>query len=312
MMQKYLLETNLPDTLNTDYRSVFTDEVKTAFLAFAHGEKNSSPKAEQDYVLAKFKKSREELPDEITVVPEYDINAYIKNGYNCIHVNSNTGADTNSGSEEHPLATIESAIKKGVETIVRYDVITVDTAIFKEVYCKKYLNYERLFNNLNKHTLSPKRNKKNSYNTVDSLKPLIKKLSEYLYNDCFNIHFAVVDALIENGVENVRCYIDNDSKQKSTALFNNYKDGFINKKDECKVIKQIIDLNPYRKDIYEYLIKEDGDILKDIENLTTYLGYDVSDYKDKLMNTYMEELIKTFKKILKARRELLLKKEDHG
>ena len=121
MMQKYLLETNLPDTLNTDYRSVFTDEVKTAFLAFAHGEKNSSPKAEQDYVLAKFKKSREELPDEITVVPEYDINAYIKNGYNCIHVNSNTGADTNSGSEEHPLATIESAIKKaraGVPTAI--------------------------------------------------------------------------------------------------------------------------------------------------------------------------------------------------
>ena len=205
------------------------------------------------------------------------------------------------------LEYIESAIKKGVETIVRYDVITVDTAIFKEVYCKKYLNYERLFNNLNKHTLSPKRNKKNSYNTVDSLKPLIKKLSEYLYKDCFNIHFAVVDALIENGVENVKCYIDSDSKQKSTALFNNYKDGFISKKDECKVIKQIIDLNPYRKDIYEYLIKEDGDILKDIENLTTYLGYDVSDYKDKLMNTYIEELIKDNERDLEFTKEKVTK-----
>lgn len=205
------------------------------------------------------------------------------------------------------LEYIESAIKKGVETMVRYDLITIDTAIFKEIYCKKYLNYERLFNNLNKQTLSPKRNKKSSYNNVDSLKPLINKLSEYLYNDCFNIHFAVVDALIENGVQNVKCYIDNDSKQKSTALFNNYKDGFISKKDECKVIKQIIDLNPYRRDIYEYLIKEDGDILKDIENLTTYLGYDVSDYKDKLMNTYIEELIKDSQSDLESTKEKVSK-----
>ena len=117
------------------------------------------------------------------------------------------------------LEYIESAIKKGVETIVRYDVITVDTAIFKEVYCKKYLNYERLFNNLNKHTLSPKRNKKNSYNTVDSLKPLIKKLSEYLYNDCFNIHNAVIDALIENNVDLVSSKIEQESIKKSNALF---------------------------------------------------------------------------------------------
>lgn len=205
------------------------------------------------------------------------------------------------------LECIEEAIKKGVETMIRYDLITVDTAIFKETYCKKYLNYERLFNNLNKQTLSPKRNKKGSYNNSSSLQPLIKQLSGYLYTDCFNIHFAVIDALIENGVDKVKCYIDSDSKQKSTALFNNYKDGFISKKDESKVIKQIIDLNPYRKDIYEYLIKEDGDILKDIEKLTSYLGYDVSDYKDELMNIYIEKLMKEDKSNLEFLKERIIK-----
>ena len=116
-----------------------------------------------------------------------------------------------------------------------------------------------------------------------------------------------IDALIENGVDKVKCYIDSDSKQKSTALFNNYKDGFISKKDECKVIKQIIDLNPYRKDIYEYLIKEDGDILKDIEKLTSYLGYDVSDYKDELMNKYIEKLMKEDKTNLEFLKERIIK-----
>ena len=32
--------------------------------------------------------------------------------------------------------------------------------------------------------------------------------------------------------------------------------------------------NPYRKDVYEYLIKEDGDFGGEIERLTKYLGYD--------------------------------------
>lgn len=205
------------------------------------------------------------------------------------------------------LQCIENAIKKGVETIVSYGVITIDTTLFRELYCKSYLNYERLFNNLNKETLSPNKNKKNSYSTLHSLKPLIKKLAQYVYNDCFDIHFAVVDALIQNGVENVNSYIDDDSKQKSTALFNNYKDGFINKTDECKVVKQIITLNPYRQDIYEYLIKEDGDFSRDIENLTNYLGYDIKDYKDKLMDLYINEIIKEKKGDLDFAKERVIK-----
>ena len=208
---------------------------------------------------------------------------------------------------EYGLEYIESAIKKGVETIVSYDVITIDTAIFREVYCKEYLNYERLFNNLNKETLVTNKNKKSNYNTQHSLKSLIKKLAQYVYNDCFNIHFAVVDALIQNGVENVNSYIDEESKQKSTALFNNYKDGFINSTDECKVVKQIITLNPYRKDIYEYLIMEDGDFTKDIGKLTDYLGYDITDYKEELINIYINELLKENKNDLDFTKERVIK-----
>lgn len=202
---------------------------------------------------------------------------------------------------------IEMAIKKGVETIVSYGVITIDTTIFREQYCKAYLNYERLFNNLNKETLCPNKNKKNNYSTQYSLKPLIKKLAQNLYNDCFNIHFAVVDALIQNGVNNVSSYIDEDSKQKSTALFNNYKDGFINKTCECKVVNQIITLNPYRQDIYEYLIKEDGDFSKDIEKLTDYLGYDIKGYKDKLMDIYIYEIMQDNKGDLDFSKERVIK-----
>ena len=42
------------------------------------------------------------------------------------------------------------------------------------------------------------KSKKNNYMTKSSLKPLIENLSQYIYNDCFNIHNAVIDALIKN------------------------------------------------------------------------------------------------------------------
>lgn len=186
---------------------------------------------------------------------------------------------------------IEDALRKGVETIVSYGIVTIDINTFKECYCRKYLNYDRLFNNLDKETLIPNKNKKGSYNTKHSIKSLVKKLSKYIYDDCFNIHYAIIDALIENNISNVSCYIDENEKKKSNALFNNYKDGFISKPDEHKVVKQIITLNPYRCDIYKYLVKEDGDFTREIEKLTEFLGYDIKDYKDELMNIYIKQLI---------------------
>lgn len=188
---------------------------------------------------------------------------------------------------------IEEVLKKGVETIVSFDIITIDLDTFKDVYCKRYLDYERLFNNLNKEVLINNKNKKNNYFRFYDVKPMIEKINEYIYNDCFNIHYAIIDALVENNVDKVGLSIDKESIKKSSALFNNYKDGFITKPDECRVVEQVITLNPYREDIYEFFIREDGDFNGEIERLTNFLGYDIRDYKDKLMDLYIKELVKS-------------------
>lgn len=186
---------------------------------------------------------------------------------------------------------IDDVLKKAIECIVSYDVITIDLETFREVYAKKYLNFQRLFNNINKEMLVPYKHKKNNYTKYQELKPTIKKLCEYIYNDCFDIHYAVIDALLENGISNVNPYIEDEDIKKSNALFNNYKDGFITKPDECRVVKQIITLNPYRQDVYEFLIKEDGDFNKEVERLTEYLGYSIKNYKATLMDIYIKGLI---------------------
>ena len=164
---------------------------------------------------------------------------------------------------EYGQKLINDVIRKGVETIVGYNIITIDFNLFKEIYCNKYLDFERLFNNVNRD-ISNNKNRKNNNIKFFDIKPIIYKLADYLYDDCFKIHFAVLDSLIENDVTEVNSYIDKRSIRQSNALFNNYKDGFISKVDGCKVVQKIIMSNPYRRDVYEFLIKEDGDFTREI------------------------------------------------
>lgn len=184
---------------------------------------------------------------------------------------------------------INEAIRKGVETIVNYNIITIDYNLFKEIYCEKYLDFERLFNNASRD-LANNKVKKSNVKYFD-IKPIISNLAQCVFDDCFGVHFAVMDALIENGVTEVDSYIDKKSIRQSNALFNNYKDGFISKLDGCKVVQKIIMSNPYRKDVYEFLIKEDGDFSCEIENLARYLGFDMKEYKGYLMDMYIKELM---------------------
>ena len=98
-------------------------------------------------------------------------------------------------------------------------------------------------------------------------------------------------SIIQNGVEIVSSKIEEENIKKSNALFNNYKDGFISKVDDTMVIKQIITLNPYRTDIYEYLVKEEGDFNRETERLAEYLGYDLKPFKSKLMDEYINDCL---------------------
>lgn len=184
---------------------------------------------------------------------------------------------------------INKVIKKGVETLVEYNIITIDFNLFKEIYCNKYLDFERLFNNVTRD-LSNSKNKKNNIKIFD-IKPVISKLCDYLFEDCFSIHLAILDALIDNGVTEVNSYINQKSIRQSSALFNNYKDGFISRLDGCKVVQKIIMSNPYRKEIYEFLIKEDGDFSCEIEKLAQYLGFELTEYKNVLVDIYIKELM---------------------
>ncbi len=118
---KKLVETNLSLVGEKDFRAVYTDKVKEGLLDYAYGRKGSSPDVEGDYVFDKFKAAVEEMPEEITVLPKYDIDAYLEKGYKKIFVCSCCGNDENDGTEKSPVATVEKAIslaKSGEKTAI--------------------------------------------------------------------------------------------------------------------------------------------------------------------------------------------------
>ena len=184
---------------------------------------------------------------------------------------------------------VEDFIKRGVEIVVNYGIITIDTNLFKKNYCLKYLNYIEQSKYIPKEYITKHKKISLAQKSIED-KKLINKLSDNLFDDCFKVHYAVIDALLDNGVDIIASYVKEKDVINSNALFNNYKDGFIDKTSEVFVVKQIISLNPYRKDIYEFFIKEDGDFNKEIERLTEFLGYDVKYYKEQLMDEYVENI----------------------
>lgn len=118
----------------------------------------------------------------------------------------------------------------------------------------------------------------------------LKILATSINYNCFVMHKAVIDALYDNKIKSVEKYSSKEDIEKSKALFNNYKNGLINDNKKDEILKQIIILNPYNKEIYMHIIDEQGDQSGEIESIATYLDIDINEYKFKLLNEYFESL----------------------
>lgn len=110
-MNKFLVDTNITGTELYDYHDLYTDETKKSINDYAHGIKGSSILAEREYVMKKYAHSKASLPDEVTVLPKYDIEKYLAKGYKTIIADAKAGNDTTAtGSKEKPYRTVAAAL----------------------------------------------------------------------------------------------------------------------------------------------------------------------------------------------------------
>ena len=211
--------------------------------------------------------------------------------YNYCDKNIYNITELNNYAIKYGEVSLEDAIIKSVETIISFKILTIDIETFKTKYCNKYFDFQRIISNIMKPAMNNK-NRKNQYLTTESLKPLIKEIGRHLYREYFNIHLAVIDVLLDEKIENIIMPLTKENIKISNALINNYKDGFIDEIDEPNVINKIVSLNPYRIDLYEHIINEDGDFNRGVEALVEYIGDDLKPYKEKLVSEYIDKCLK--------------------
>jgi tetratricopeptide (TPR) repeat protein len=120
---------------------------------------------------------------------------------------------------------------------------------------------------------------------------VLEDLAFSVNNNVYKIHYAIVDALIDNHIE-IELYVTDENIRKSSTLTNNMKTGLIPKEKEEMLIKQIIYSNPYNDDIYLYLLSKYGDENQGIQQICTFLNLNIEDELQLFLKNYFESLPK--------------------
>lgn len=203
--------------------------------------------------------------------------------------------------KERALEKGNDIILKNVEVAIKYlinnDIMEIDKDTFIEKYYNKFFTLDKDFTDIiNFNFISKGSNIKevaqsiinsvgnvigDNYGKNNYIQEILEKLSNAIEDNVFKIHYALVDAMRENGKEYIAKYVVEENRKLSFALFNNFRDGLIPKDKEEIVVKEIIEKNPYNKELYMYLLNSGEASKKDIYEIIEFLSIDMSEEKSK-------------------------------
>lgn len=139
--------------------------------------------------------------------------------------------------------------------------------------------------------------------------PLTKQtLVDGLYRAVFNIHYALIDVFaerVQNLPEGIK--INSEDVKKADAIFNNIKNRKLDKALLSKLITEILTLNPYKVECYQFALEEFWDEIEqrdEIEKIASYFGVNVESIKEEISSRSQEKnLMDNSEFVLKVRDE---------
>ena len=134
----------------------------------------------------------------------------------------------------------------------------------------------------------------------------LKILENGLYNAILNIHYAYINFLEDEYNLRFKCVYQREANE-AEIIFSNIKDRNLNNREKIELIKKIINLNPYFKQIYEYAISNLGDENNEISRIANYFGYDMYEYKLGIIKRKRYTLKTTSEEETMITKEILLK-----
>jgi hypothetical protein len=134
----------------------------------------------------------------------------------------------------------------------------------------------------------------------------LQTLSQGVCRAVFNIHHALIDVIYDQTNSNNYEYVSKEDSEKAKRIFNNIRIHEIESSKEINLLNDIIQLNPYNKEYYEYIIAKYGDEQGDIEKISSYFGVDIISYKKELLKNFHDQLEFSSEKIAaKSKQEII-------
>lgn len=119
----------------------------------------------------------------------------------------------------------------------------------------------------------------------------LEVLKTSVYNNCYNIHKALIDCFEDNGLNIYDKYIGEDIINSVEALFNNLTIGVIPQEKVQENIIKIIKGNPYELRYYKFIIYNLGDEYNELDKLADYYGvFGLGDFKLSLLKDKFNKL----------------------
>lgn len=182
--------------------------------------------------------------------------------------------DENTADAENIKSQVDKIILKyaneTVGVLVDRKIFNIDLDVFMDKYYGKYLEeFTHAFKEIQDKHL-------NIYGSQEfDNQGISDDLSIALFNAIYNMRYALGDALKECLGEDIE-EVNDEDKKEAKSIFNNIKNRDIDVKDKIQLLKKIIYLNPYMKEVYDYAVSEfgdkDGEIQEIAKNFNIHLN----------------------------------------
>ncbi len=108
-------------------------------------------------------------------------------------------------------------------------------------------------------------------------------------------------------------YVTKSEAEKAKRIFNNIESNNLEKQDALKLIIEVLELDPYKIDYYQYILNNYGDRDGNIQNISNYFKMEIEDYKRYILICFFEELdFTSLNSALKSKKILIEKIDYYG
>ena len=129
----------------------------------------------------------------------------------------------------------------------------------------------------------------NQKNKIFNSKSTLDDLSDAIYDTIFFMHYSYIIILISNLHLDID-FINQNDIDEANIIFSNIKNRPLDLDEKNKLLKRIIELNPYDELVYKYIIDNFGDEKNEVTKICNYFGLNLDSYKENIIKNKCQQL----------------------